>query len=67
VFHPTCLANPILVKKKNGKWWMCVDYTSLNKACPKVPFLCHESIKSLTRPQGVNSCVSLTPIPGTTK
>jgi hypothetical protein len=38
VFHPTLLANPILVKKKNGKWRMCVDYTSLNKACPKVPF-----------------------------
>jgi hypothetical protein len=38
VFHPTWLANPILVKKKNGKWRMCVDYTSLNKACPKVPF-----------------------------
>jgi hypothetical protein len=39
VFHPTWLANPVLVKKKNGKWRMCVDYTSLNKACPKVPFL----------------------------
>jgi hypothetical protein len=38
VFHPTSLANPVLVKKKNGKWRMCVDYTSLNKACPKVPF-----------------------------
>jgi hypothetical protein len=38
VFHPTWLANPVLVKKKNGKWWMCVDYTGLNKACPKVPF-----------------------------
>jgi hypothetical protein len=38
VFHPTWLANPVLVKKKNGKWWMCVDYTSLNKACRKVPF-----------------------------
>jgi hypothetical protein len=37
VFHPTSLANPVLVKKKNGKWQMCVDYTSLNKACPKVP------------------------------
>jgi hypothetical protein len=38
VFHPTWIANPVLVKKKNGKWRMCVDYTSLNKACPKVPF-----------------------------
>jgi hypothetical protein len=38
VFHPTWLANPVLVKKKNGKWRMCVYYTSLNKACPKVPF-----------------------------
>jgi hypothetical protein len=38
VFHPTWLANPVLVKKKNGKWRICVDYTSLNKACPKVPF-----------------------------
>jgi hypothetical protein len=38
VFHPTWIANPVLVMKKNGKWWMCVDYTSLNKACPKVPF-----------------------------
>jgi hypothetical protein len=38
VFHPMWLANPVLVKKKNGKWRMCVDYTSLNKTCPKVPF-----------------------------
>jgi hypothetical protein len=38
VFHPTWLANLVLVKKKNGKWRMCVNYTSLNKACPKVPF-----------------------------
>jgi len=24
-----------MVKKANGKWWMCVDFTNLNKACPK--------------------------------
>jgi hypothetical protein len=35
VFHPERLANPVLVKKKNKKWRMCVDYTGLNKACPK--------------------------------
>jgi hypothetical protein len=38
VFHPELLANPILVKKKGGRWRMCVDYTGLNKACPKVPY-----------------------------
>ena len=38
LFHPEWLANPVLVKKKNGKWRMHVDYTSLNKACPKNPF-----------------------------
>jgi hypothetical protein len=38
VFHPEWLANPVLVKKKGGRWRMCVDYTGLNKACPKVPY-----------------------------
>jgi hypothetical protein len=38
VFHPKWLANPVLVMKKNGTWRMCIDYTDLNKACPKDPF-----------------------------
>ena len=38
VHHPEWLANPILVRKKRGKWRMCVDYIGLNKACPKDPF-----------------------------
>ena len=38
VYHPEWLANPILVRKKSGKWRMCVDYTGLNKGCPKDPF-----------------------------
>jgi len=29
------LANVVLVKKANGKWRMCIDFTDLNKACPK--------------------------------
>ncbi|XP_057425912.1 uncharacterized protein LOC130719305 [Lotus japonicus] len=33
--YPTWLANVVMVKKANGKWKMCVDYTDLNKACPK--------------------------------
>ena len=38
VYHPEWLANLILVRKKSGKWRMCVDYMGLNKACPKDPF-----------------------------
>ncbi|GKV04959.1 hypothetical protein SLEP1_g17036 [Rubroshorea leprosula] len=29
------IANPVLVKKANSKWRMCIDYTNLNDACPK--------------------------------
>ena len=28
----------IIATHGNGKWRMCVDYTSLNKVCPKDPF-----------------------------
>ncbi|XP_024014700.1 uncharacterized protein LOC112088542 [Eutrema salsugineum] len=35
VRYPDWLANPVVVKKKNGKWRVCVDFTNLNKACPK--------------------------------
>ena len=35
VCYPEWLANPVVVKKKNGKWRICVDFTDLNKACPK--------------------------------
>ena len=28
------LVNVVLVKKANGKWRICVDFTDLNKACP---------------------------------
>jgi hypothetical protein len=39
VFHPEWLAKPVLVRKKNSnEWRMCVDYTDLNKHCPKDPF-----------------------------
>ena len=38
VYHSDWLANPVLVKKKIGKWRMCIDYTVLNKACPKDHF-----------------------------
>jgi hypothetical protein len=38
VHHPVWLANPVIVTKANGKLQMCIDYTSLNKACPKDPY-----------------------------
>ena len=38
VFYPEWLANTVVVKKKSGKWRVCVDFTNLNKACPKDPF-----------------------------
>ena len=38
VFYPKWLANTVVVKKKSGKWRVCVDFTDLNKACPKDPF-----------------------------
>ena len=38
VFYPEWLANTVVVKKKSGKWQVCVDFMDLNKACPKDPF-----------------------------
>ena len=38
VFFLEWLANTMVVKKKNGKWRVCVDFTDLNRACPKDPF-----------------------------
>ncbi|KAL2253357.1 UNVERIFIED_CONTAM: Retrovirus-related Pol polyprotein from transposon [Sesamum indicum] len=32
------LSNVVLVPKSAGKWRMCVDFTDLNKACPKDPY-----------------------------
>ena len=38
VYYLEWLANVVLVKKANGKWRMYVDFTDLNKACPKDSF-----------------------------
>ena len=35
VYYPDWLANVVMVKKANGKWRILVDFTNLNKACPK--------------------------------
>jgi hypothetical protein len=38
IAYPTWLANVVMVQKKSGMWCMCIDFTSLNKACPKDNF-----------------------------
>lgn len=36
--YPTWLTNVAMVKKKNGKWRICIEFTNLNKAYPKEKF-----------------------------
>lgn len=38
VYYPEWLSNTVVVKTKNGKRRVCVDFTNLNKACPKDNF-----------------------------
>ena len=38
VEYPEWLANVVLVKKSNGKWQLCIDFTDINKICPKDSF-----------------------------
>ena len=38
IFYPEWLANTVVVKKKNRKWRVCVDFTDLNKVFLKDPF-----------------------------
>ena len=38
IFYLKWLANTVVVKKKNGKWQVCVDFIDLNKVCPKDHF-----------------------------
>ena len=35
MYYPDWLPNVVMVKKANRKWRICVDFTELNKACPK--------------------------------
>ena len=44
VFYPEWLANIVVVKKKSGKWRVCVDFTDLNKVALKIHFPCPKSI-----------------------
>ncbi|GJY79936.1 reverse transcriptase domain-containing protein [Tanacetum coccineum] len=35
VHYHSWLSNPIMVKKHDGSWQICVDFKNLNQACPK--------------------------------
>jgi hypothetical protein len=39
VHYPSWLENSVLVEKHDGSWCMCINYTSLNKVCPKDEYL----------------------------
>ena len=41
VYHPEWLANTILVRKKSGKWRMCVITRVSTKHVQRLHFLCH--------------------------
>jgi hypothetical protein len=46
---------------------MCVDYTDLNKHCPRTPSGCRRLIKSLTPRRAATCSASSTATPGTTR
>nr|GEX85281.1 reverse transcriptase domain-containing protein [Tanacetum cinerariifolium] len=42
VHYHSWLSNPVMVKKQDNSWRMCVDFKDLNKACPKDGYLLPE-------------------------
>ena len=58
VHHPEWLANPVVVPKANGKLQMCIDYTSLNKACPRDPYPLPRIDQIVDSTSGCDLCLS---------
>ena len=66
VKYPEWLANVVLVKKANGKWRLCIDFTDINRACLKDSFplpqidlivdatACHELLSFMDAFSGYN-------------
>jgi hypothetical protein len=67
VDYPSWLANPVLIEKPDGSWRMCIDHTSLNKACPKDEYPCPLFARSWTPRHRVNFYHFWTPIQAITK
>lgn len=38
VLYPDLISNMVLFRKSNRQWWICVDFTDLNRACPNIAF-----------------------------
>ena len=72
VEYPEWLANVVLVKKANGKWRLYIDFTNVNRACPKDSFplpridlvvdatVCHELLGFMDAFYGYNQ-ISMDP------
>ena len=52
-FYPEWLANIVVVKKKSGKWRVCVDFTDLNKTCLKDQFPMPRIDQLVEQPQAI--------------
>lgn len=65
VFYPKWLANVVMVKKKNGKWRMCVYFTDFNKACPKDSFSLLQIVQLVNSTTEHKLLSSWTPSPAT--
>jgi hypothetical protein len=50
VTYPEWLANTVMVKKANGKWIICIDFTDLNKVWRNRPD--YSSLSALVSSQG---------------
>lgn len=53
------LANPVLIKKSNEKYRMCINFTDLNQACPKNCYLLPDINKLIDATTGFEYLSSL--------
>ena len=61
------LANVVLIKKENGKWRLCIDFTDIKKHVQRIASLCQGSTSSWTPQLAMNFSVSWTPSPACTR